>query len=98
MTKGVSFARLLCHFRENGNPDPTGSPVKLGMTKGVSFARLLCHSRENGNPDPTGSPVKLGMTKRNVDPQSEALGFRLRMTRGRDKADKQGREWYRKSV
>ena len=82
MTKGVSFARLLCHFRENGNPDPTGSPVKLGMTKGVSFARLLCHSRENGNPDPTGSPVKLGMTKRNVDLQSEALRFRLRMTRG----------------
>ena len=29
----------------------------------------MCHSRENGNPD-------------QLDPQSEALRFRLRMTRG----------------
>ena len=55
----------------------------------------LCHSRENGNPVfLSGSPIKLGMTggdgsrikcgmtKRNVDPQSEALRFRLRMTGG----------------
>ena len=27
------------HSRENGNPDRTGSPVKLGMTKNVSFPR-----------------------------------------------------------
>ena len=43
----------------------------------------LCHSRENGNPVfLSGSRIKCGMTKRNVDPQSEALRFRLRMTRG----------------
>jgi len=29
-----------------------------------------------------GSRIKCGMTKRNVDPQSEALRFRLRMTPG----------------
>ena len=43
----------------------------------------LCHSRENGNPVfLSGSRIKCGMTKRNVDPQSEVLRFRLRMTRG----------------
>jgi len=64
------------------------------MTRDVSFPPPFCHSRENGNPDPTGSRIKrgmtggdgsrikCGMTKRNVDPQSEALRFRLRMTPG----------------
>ena len=43
----------------------------------------LCHSRDNGNPVfLSGSRIKCGMTKRNVDPQSEALRFRLRMTPG----------------
>ena len=42
----------------------------------------MCHSRASGNPDRAGSRIKCGMTKRNVDPQSEALRFRLRMTRG----------------
>ena len=59
----------MCHSRENWNPDPTGSPVKLGMTKNVSFPPHFCHSRVSGN------PVRM-------DPQSEALRFRLRMTGG----------------
>ncbi|PJB51208.1 hypothetical protein CO101_02710, partial [Candidatus Berkelbacteria bacterium CG_4_9_14_3_um_filter_39_23] len=41
--------------RENGNPDRTGSPVKLRMTKGVSFPRKR-ESRLNG------SRIKCGMT------------------------------------
>ena len=43
------------HSRENGNPDRTGSPVKLGMTKNVSFPRKR-ESRLNG------SRIKCGMT------------------------------------
>jgi len=26
--KGVSFPHPFRHFRENGNPDPTGSPIR----------------------------------------------------------------------
>ena len=75
-----------------------GSRIKCGMTKNVSFPHPFCHSRENGNPDRTRSPirsallsveddkgcvipVKTGIQAR-LDPQSEALRFRLRMTRG----------------
>ncbi|PIR28206.1 hypothetical protein COV39_00240, partial [Candidatus Berkelbacteria bacterium CG11_big_fil_rev_8_21_14_0_20_40_23] len=63
--------------RENGNPDPTGSPVKLGMTKNVSFPPHFCHSRVSGN------PVRM-------DPQSETLRFRLRMTKGQSVEDDKG--------
>ncbi|PIV25308.1 hypothetical protein COS38_02335 [Candidatus Berkelbacteria bacterium CG03_land_8_20_14_0_80_40_36] len=30
----VEDDKVVCHFRENGNPVRTGSPVKLGMTGG----------------------------------------------------------------
>ena len=109
---------LFCHSRENGNPDPTGSPIRSALLsveddkgcvipvsplchsrengnpvcnlqipnpKRLAFGwgwQRVGHSRENGNPDRAGSRIKCGMTKRNVDPQSEALCFRLRTARG----------------
>jgi len=71
------------HSRENGNPDRTGSPVKLGMTKNVSFPRKR-ESRLNG------SRIKCGMTGGARSPiRSASLSVgddkrdsRLRVTKG----------------
>ena len=76
------------------DPQSEALRFRLRMTRDVSFPHPFRHFRENGNPvflsgspiklrmtGGTGSRIKCGMTKRNVDPQSEALRFRLRMTR-----------------
>ena len=78
----------LCHSRENGNPVRIGSPVKLKMTGGHgSPIRSASLSVE----DDKGCviPVKTGIQS-GLDPQSEALRFRLRMTRGLSVEDDKG--------
>ena len=72
-----------CHSRENGNPDRTGSPIRSALLSVEDDKRLsvgddkgVCHSRT-----PSVIPAKTGI-QTGLDPQSEALRFRLRMTKG----------------
>ena len=129
---------LFCHSRENGNPDPTGSPIRSASLSVEDDGRgwiprlLSCHSRASGNPIVlSGSRIKRGMTggdgsrvsslvipakagiqsewiphqvrddggrgipakagiQAGLDPQSEALCFRLRMTKGLSVEDDKG--------
>ena len=76
-TKGLtpSDSLLLCLIRRSLFSFRPSFPFRL------PFPPPFRHSRENGNPVVlSGSRIKRGMT-RGMDPQSEALRFRLRMTR-----------------
>ena len=82
----------VCHSRQNGNPGRTRSPIRSASLsveddKGCVIPAPLPSFPWKRKSRPTGSPIKCGMTKRNVDPQSEALCFRLRMTRGQSVED-----------
>ena len=95
MTRGVSFPHPFRHSRESGNPDPTGSPIRSALLsveddKGCVIPASPPSFPRKRESSPNGSRIKCGMTKRNVDPQSEALRFRLRMTRGSQAGDDKG--------
>ena len=78
----------MCHSRENGNPDRTGSRIKYGMTGGDrSPIRSASLSVEDDKE--CVIPVKTGI-QAGLDPQSEALRFRLRKTRGLSVEDDKG--------
>jgi len=61
-------ASFSCHSRENGNPDRTRSPIRSAS---------LSVEDDKGCVIPVKTGIQTGL-----DPQSEALRFRLRMTRG----------------
>ena len=85
MTEGVDPQSEALRFRLRMTGGD-GSRIKCGMTKNVSFPRKR-ESRQDwipsqaGDDGGDGSRIKCGMTE-GVDPQSEALRFRLRMTGG----------------
>ena len=80
--------------KRNVDPQSEALCFRLRMTRGVSFPRKRESSlfiwiphqvRDDGGGDipapPSVIPVKTGIQE-GMDPQSEALCFRLRMTRG----------------
>ena len=70
----------MCHSRKSGNPGRAGSRIKCGMTGGAGSpirSALLSVEDDKG----CVIPVKMGIQS-GLDPQSEALRFRLRMTPG----------------